>query len=500
MKIAVCGFQHETNTFSPTKTNYDDFADERELPELKIGPTLLELENSVVPTGGAIRALKGIRAEIVPLSWCFATPSGPVSNDAFERILGCICAMLAESQPVDGVFVELHGAMVTEDLQDGDGEVLRRIRQVVGQEVPIAVSLDLHANITQTMFDIADFMDAYRRYPHIDMSDTGERIANVLIDMVKDSFRPQKAMRKLDFLLPLSGGCTDFFPARTLYCDLLPEVDDMPGITGCSFAAGFPFSDIVEVGPSAIAYAQTPEAAQKAADRIADWAYSHEGAFMPKVLSPIDAVEYAQRRQTSINGPIILADTQDNPGAGGPGDTVGLLKAMIASKAKDAVFATLIDEESARFAFHVGVGRTAEFFLGGKTLAEETPLRVKAEVQLLKDAPFVATGPMFKGLQFNFGKMALLRTIEGVRIVVGSYAAQTADQSILRNLELDPSSLPIIALKSSTHFRADFAPIAQEILLVDAPGIAPVNPAQLSFSNVPSNVRLQAGACTMRGA
>lgn len=491
MRIAVCGFQHETNTFLPALTDRADFERQKDLPGLKAGADVLELAGSVLPIGGAIATLQEAGVDIVPLLWCFATPSGTVARSAFESILGDICDRLRAAGPLDGIFVELHGAMVSEDFEDGDAEVLRRIREIVGPTIPIAVSLDLHANVTQEMVDLGDFMDAYRRYPHTDMAETGARVTQKLLGMIDSGTRPAKAFRKLDFLIPLNGGCTDVEPASTLYRTVVPDTLEVhPGAVGCAFAAGFPFSDIYQVGPAAFAYAETAEIAAACADQLTAWASSNEPGFMPEVLQPDNAVARALRDASGSEGPIILVDTQDNPGAGGPSDTVGLLEALVNAGAAGAVFATLIDAGAANVAHELGIGRSGRFRLGGGSLPGARPFETDACVIALADGPFMATGPMFRGLQFNFGRMAVIETPERVRIVLGSHAAQTADQSVLRHVGLEPKNLGVLVIKSSTHFRADFSPIASRIDLVDAPGIAPVDPSRLQFRKARPDLRL----------
>lgn len=462
---------------------------------MKQGAEVLELAGSVLSIGGAIDVCRSHNAVIEPLLWCFATPAGIVQRSAFERILGDLCRRLADAAPVDGVFLELHGAMVTEDFEDGDGEILSRVRDMVGRDVPLAVSLDLHANVTGSMLELADYLDAYRRYPHVDMAETGARTAERLIHMVSSGMRPAKSLRKPDFLIPMNASCTGVEPGSRLYRTVLASVETgRPGLFGCSFASGFPFSDIHEVGPAAFAYAETQDAADAAAKELAGWVEAHENEFMPEVFSSRDAVAYAQRLALKEEQPVILVDTQDNPGCGGPGDTTGLLRALVGAMASGAVLATLIDAEASDEAAKLGVGGQGSFRLGGKTPASGESFATPAKVLALAEGPFRATGPMFKGLEFDFGKMALLATPQGVRIITGSRPVQTADQSVFRRVGVEPATVPIIALKSSVHFRADFAPIASRILLVDAPGIAPVDVSQLKFRAVRSGLRLTPAA------
>lgn len=491
IRIAVCGFQHETNTFSPHPTVLADFERRNDLPEMKRGEEVLELVDSILPIAGAMRVLLKENIEIVPLLWCFATPAGIVESLTFEHIANQICDRLKEAGQIDGVFIELHGAMVVDSFEDGEGEILQRLRQLIGPEMPLAASLDLHGNVTHEMFELADYLDAYRRYPHTDMAETGARCARTLVNMVRTGDKPSKAMRKLDFLVPLNSSCTDIEPSRTLYLDALPEIETANGAqVQCSFLTGFHLSDIAEVGPSVLAYAPSPAQAQTATQQMYERVAGFEKAFEAKLVKAKDAIILAMNSCKTANGTIILAETQDNPGAGASAIHTGLLAAMIEAGAAGALLTTLIDPATAERAHAVGIGAIADFSIGQAAPDDTTPLRVKARVVHLADGPFKATGPMFKGLNFDFGRMALLETTNGVLIGIGSLVAQTADTSVIRRLGLEPAELQIIALKSSSHFRADFNPFSAEVHFVDSPGLALADPRDLLYTKKRVGLRI----------
>jgi len=240
MRIAVAGFQHETNTFAPVKADYDAFVVERAFRLYAAGPTWTARARQEAPVAGAIATLEASGAEVVPLLWCMATPSAHVTEDAYERIASELLQMIAAAGPLDGICLELHGAMVAEHIDDGEGELLRRIRGLVGKDLPVSVALDLHANVTPTMIEHADYIDMYRYYPHTDMVEAGARAAAGLLRIIKSGRRPAKAFRQIDFLIPINGGCTDFGPARDIYLSLMPEMDrTTPGLLGLSFASAF---------------------------------------------------------------------------------------------------------------------------------------------------------------------------------------------------------------------------------------------------------------------
>ena len=350
-------------------------------------------------------------------------------------------------------------------------------------------------NITQGMFELSDVLDVYRTYPHIDMLETGRRAATHLDDLLKRVARYQKAFRKADFLVPLNWGCTLVDPAQSLYARRTElEVDaGADGVRSLSLAMGFPLADIAEVGPAVLAYGSERLATEAVADAMAELLAAREAEFGGGLLAADEAVAEALRRSENARGPVILADTQDNPGGGGPSDTTGLLEALIRGGAAGAVIANMWDPEVAVLAHAAGEGAVISASLGAKSrVAGSWPVEGDFRVLKLGDGRFTATGPMYLGARIELGPMALLE-IAGVRIIVSSVKMQAADQSIFRHLGLEPAQEKLLALKSSVHFRADFQPIAEDIILVEAPGPCYADPAKLSFRKLRPGVRLRPG-------
>jgi len=493
MRVAVAGFQHETNTFAPVKADYRAFAEAKAFPPLVRGAEMLEaLAGKNLPTTGAVETLRARGAEIVPLLWCMATPSAHVTEDAYEHIAGELLERLQAAGPLDAVLLELHGAMVVEHVDDGEGELIARVRKAVGADVPIAVALDLHANVTQRMVDQSDYIDMYRYYPHIDMADTGRRTADGLLRILDTGERPAKAFRQLEFLIPINAGCTDFDPAAELYLGLLPRyLAERDGLQGLSFASGFPHADFADVGPSVIAYANDQVVADEAAEQFAAAVAAREANFLPEFLPADACVARALEIAAGASKPVVIADTQDNPGGGGPGDTTGVLRALIEAKASGAVIGALLDPETAALAHEMGEGASATFDIGGKLLPGDSPVTVACRVVRARSDSWIARGAMKGGLVVDLGKTALLETLDhGVRVVVASKSSQTADSSIFYHLGLDAEALPIIVVKSSVHFRADFTPMAGAILVATAPGPVAIDHHQLAYRKARPALRL----------
>lgn len=498
-RIAIGGFQHETNTFAPVQADFAAFEESSGWPGLARGEAMLAAVDGVhIPITGAINVLREAGADMVPLCWSAATPSAHVTEDAFERIsamlLEDIDAAMKSGPALDGIYLDLHGAMVCEHFEDGEGELLRRLRDLVGPELPIAVSLDLHVNLTEAMVRHADVLDIYRTYPHVDMGETGGRTARHLLAMIASGGRWAKAFRRPDFLIPLNFGCTDIDPPQSLYGDTLPGLLGRDrNLEALALAMGFPLSDIAEVGPGLVAYGADQASADRAADSLIAELNAREAGFGDRIWTPEEAIAEAKSHANG-SGPTVLADTQDNPGGGGPGDTTGLLRALMASSAGQvpggAVIGVFNDPETAEKAHRQPVGATVEFDLGGKLFPGDTPISGRFEIIALGNGQFTGTGPMWGGARYQMGPYARLRG-GGVDVVVASTAEQAGDQSMFRHVGIEPSACGILALKSSVHFRADFAPLARDVLTVAAPGPVYADPGSLTFHKARSGLRLR---------
>ncbi|MGE0800517.1 MAG: M81 family metallopeptidase [Lautropia sp.] len=491
MRIAVGGMQHETNTFAPTPADWQAFVQGGGWPTVQLGDSLFDaIAGANLPVAGAVDALRAAGHEPVALAWAAASPSAQVTRDAFERIVGELIARLRSALPLDGVYLDLHGAMVCEHVDDGEGEILARVRAVVGPTVPVVASLDLHANLTARMFAGADALTIYRTYPHVDMAETGARAARRLLSILARGRGPARTRRVFEYLTPIPTQCTLIEPAAGLY-RLLERIEREHGCW-LDFAPGFPMADFPECQMTAVCYAESPAQAQAALDRFALAVVDAEPQFALKLWPPADAVAYGARHGQP-GAPVVLADTQDNPGAGGNGDTTGLLAAMIAAAPPDAVLGLLIDPASAARAQALGQGTGGEFALGAISgVPDQRPVAGRFVVERLGDGCFTCTGPMFRGFRMQLGPMAALREARsGVRVVLASVKCQAADQQMFRHVGIEPARQRIVAVKSSVHFRADFEPIARAVLVVRAPGPALADPVEFPWRRLRPGIRLR---------
>ena len=491
-RIAVGGFQHETNTFAPHLAPFEAFARADSWPALTTGQALFETMAGLnIPLSGFIDRARQHGHRLLPLAWCSAEPSSYVTQDAFEQVAQVLCDGLREALPLDAVYLDLHGAMVTEHHEDGEGELLRRVRELVGPGIPVVISLDLHANVTAAMVEHSDLMTIYRTYPHLDMAACGARACEQLQFLLSGQTL-FKAMRKIPFLVPLTSQCTDFEPCRSLYRSL-QTMGGAGGVSSVDFAAGFPPADIAECGPAVVAYGTDQEAVEAAAGELFQRVVAAEAEFEFELLRADEAVARALRNTS--DKPVVLADAQDNPGAGGTADTTGLLEALVRGGARDAVMAVLYDPELAAQAHAAGIGAVLDAELGAKSgFAGVRSFGGRFEVEALGDGRFVFTGAMNLNSHAELGDMALLRIVDDkseVRVVVGSTRAQCLDLAMIRHLGIEPTAQRILAVKSTVHFRADFDPIAAETLVVISPGANYCRLTEMKYHNLRPGVRLE---------
>lgn len=487
-RIAVGGLHHETNCFVPSVTDYDYFCSHRDRPPLSRGKDMLEqLPNKNFAMSGFLEATAG-KHELVPLLWTSGGAGGYVTSDAFERIVAELLGMLSLAMPVDAVYLDLHGAMVTHDFEDAEGELLRRLRAVVGNEVPVVVSLDYHANVTPQMVALSDAMVPYLTYPHVDRLETGYRSAGAMARLLERGRPAGRALRKLPFLLPLNHQCTMIDPSRGVV-DRSVKGEGGDVLT-LAYLAGFPPADLFDCGPAVIAHGFTQEAADRAADALAHEIALLEPVFASPMLQPDEAVQKAMQIARSAKRPVVIADTQDNPGCGGSADTTGMLEALCRNDAQGAAFGALCDAQSAAAAHKAGEGSEISIALGGRSgIAGVKPFEGRFRVTRLSDGRFTTTGPCVGGRTVDLGPTALL-TVGGVNVVVTSKRMQAHDQEIFRHLGVEPKDQKILVLKSTVHFRAHFEPIAEEVLVALAPGGHIVDPTRYDYKRLRPGVRL----------
>lgn len=490
MRIAFGGFVHETNSFSPHPTTMEDFVHNSYRGVLSGEELMIARAMHTCPRG-YLDVLDEQGHEAVPLVYAWAEPSGEVCDRAFDAITELMCDRLAAAGPLDGVLLDLHGGMIVDSYPDGEAEILRRVRDIVG-DIPIAATLDLHGNLSRESLECADYMDAYRTYPHVDMRSTGQRAARALLRIIErrqadPCFKPAVHVWRSPFMSPFNRQNTFESPLKEIYGQIDTQLERFPSVYGMSIMMGCTLGDAYDTGPCVFAYADDEQAAMRAVEPIGASILAAESHFVSELASP-SAVAEAVIGWTN-DKPLLIADVQDNPGGGAMSDTNELLKALVEIGARDVAIALLFDPETANKAWQVGEGHTAEFAIGGKHYRQGSPLVAPAKVERLYDGEFALDGPVLKGTRRSLGRCALLN-VNGVRVVICSVRAQCLDQAFFTEMGVDPSTQRALVVKSVLHYRAAFGSVAGGFIEAETPGALTFDTTKLPYKRLRPGIRL----------
>jgi microcystin degradation protein MlrC len=498
-RVAAAQIAHETNVFSAVKTDLAAF----EASGLHFGPAVIEIARGAnTEFWGFVTGAEAQGFDLEPILAVWATPSGLVTADAIEHVTGLLDDGLrrarAEGRPLYGVLLALHGAMVTEIDDDGDGYILKIVREIVGPDVPVVATLDLHANISPRMVELADTLIGYDTYPHIDMAERGEEATAILARLMRGEFRPTPALRKPPMLPTSQRMTTGRMPMRALM-ERAHVIEEDPRVINVTIAGGFPLGDNPDAGFGVLVTTNDdPDLAAELANELATEAWSLRDGFLGGVASFEHAAELIHSLDSEedvdmpVSGPLVLVDIADNPWSGGPGDSVELLRFFFAQRVEGAAIALVRDPEVVREAIAAGPGGKIAVNLGGKTdRLHGEPLPVRAHVKLLSDGRYVNDGPMMAGLTVDLGPTALLLcepasgpSSPPVEVLVTTRAETPVDLNVFRCHGIEPTRHRVLGLKGKGHFRAAFEPIARRVVLVEGPGTTGADLSRLTFRKV----------------
>lgn len=482
--IHVAGLMHETNTFFGTPTSYRSFEEDTMVGGILRGAQIEALMSSPLAVRGFMATARQAGHQVHPLLFAGAGPSSKVITAVFDQLMDELLASLRSAPAPDAVFLDLHGAMVVEDYDDGEAEIVRRIRDAVGA-VPIACTFDLHGNIARSTLAGLDLAAGYLTYPHVDMAACGAKIAALLDGMLASGRRPALAYRQLPFLIPDDCQTTDLEPAKSLY-DAVARLDAQPGVWTASLMEGFYQADVEFAGPSIFVYADDQQLADRAADAIETAVMAAEPAFALSLVSAAEAAEIAAAWDDPL--PLLLADIQDNPGGGGAADNVEILEALVERDVEGAAIGMICDPAAADRAHAAGVGARISLALGGRSMPGQRAFAAEFIVTALNDTPIDLTGP-FAGVPANVGRSAVLR-IGGVQVVVLSRVTQCLDRAYFRAHGIDPESQRVLVVKSANHYRADFAAIVGRVVNVATHSACVADATKLPYRKLREGVRL----------
>ena len=497
MRVLIAMMSHETNTFSPVPTKIDRF--------MRNGTTLLKGEeaakfyrNTGTCMGGYLAVAAENNAEVVIPVCAGAPPSGRVDSEAYETF----CTLITDEVKkggFDAIWLDLHGAMAAEGFEDGEGELLRRIR-AIDPKTPMCVAYDMHANMFDAMVSNAQMVSGYHTYPHIDMRPTAERAARQLVRAIKGEVKPTGAWGAAPMLPHVMAQGTHRFPNKDLQA-MCADWEASGRALSASLFVGFPHADVTMAGLSAVVFTDNnPEDAQRMVDELISFAWKARREFMFEIEPLEKSVQRAKEMGDPTKGPIMLLDHYDNCASGGTMDTTDTLREIIRQDLDDVVFFGIYDPIAVQEAIKAGIGAEVTLTIGAKLPmplmpVQSSPLTVTGVVQTISAGTFTLKGGLTPGLRVFMGPTVVLNTGKIELILLSRHIEPTA-QEMLTNLGITPSAKKFIAIKSRVHFRADMGKAAREIVECAGVGACTSDYSQLKFHNVrrpifPLNMELQ---------
>jgi len=467
MKFVIAMMKHETNTFSPLPTPFEAF-------NRNGGP---HRGQAVVDawrgTNNAVAAFIDLaekeRAKIVTPIAGSAVPGGKVSADAHAIFVEEICA--AVESGCDALFLDLHGAMVVEDSYDGEGKLLAQIRKIA-PDLPIAVALDFHANVSEEMIKNATVITAYCTYPHVDIYETGLRAGKTLLRAIKGEVDPVMVWGKRPMLSHLLCQTPARQPMKDIM-DLARESEESGDVLNASVIGGFPLADIPHVCLSAVVISDNEEGkARELCYKLLDMAWERRADFVYQI-EPLE--KSVARAKVLKQGPVVLVDHGDNAFAGGTQDVMTVLEEVMRQGLKQIVAGPFCDPESVAHMIEAGVGATVTLQLGGKTdmpaiNLKGKPLKVRGKVRKITDGIWTVKGPMMTGVRADIGRTVLLET-GTILISVSEKRMEPFDIGIFTHCGIDILNTKYILIKSRQHYLAAFENIAKHIIELAGPGV-----------------------------
>lgn len=480
MKCIVAMAQHETNTFSPLATPLQAFSSGIGLSEAPSGQQAIDIYGKAEFAFAALInvAIKNGAEISVPIA-AYAEPSGKVEDEAFEMIADKICAAVAEG--CDALLLDLHGAMVTESYDDGEGELLKRIRQIA-PDLPIGVALDFHTNLTIDMVENCTVIDGYRTYPHIDMYATGTRVAESLFNIIKNQIPTKMCWRSLPMMTHMLKQTPSKQPMKDIMNEAIASVKS-EGLLNASVFGGFPLADIPHVSFSVLTVEwENEKNGELLITKLCDMAWDRRSDF----IFEAEGLSESIKRAGALNEfPVVIADHGDNSGAGGSADDLTVLEEMLAQGLEDIIAGPIWDPEVVEQLVKLGEGAEASILVGGKTNVPSINqighgLECQGVVSKITDGRFVIEGAMQTGLEVNLGRTVVL-DIGSAKILISEERWEPYDPGCFTHAGLEPLDHSYILIKSRQHFRATFESIAKHIVLAAGPGVCSSDYSQFKF-------------------
>lgn len=479
MKLVLAMMKHETNTFSPIVTDWARF----EAWGLYTGQAAIDAyAKTNMPLGVYLKLAREYGAEVVLPMAAEAMPGGLVTADAYKRL--CDPILEAVKAGCDGCLLDLHGAMVAEGTEDGEGTLLERIRQIA-PDLPIAVTLDLHCNLTKKMVENCTGLIGYKTYPHVDMDVVAEQVGRVVMEFIAGKRpKPAMALRQLPLLSQTLCQGTDDEPMKSAIQACVDE--EAKGLPAASVFGGFAMADIRDAGTTVITIGNDQKQADAAADAIAARVWDKRDLH---IYQHRDLAETVAKAKKIANGPVILLDHADNCGSGGTQDVMMVIEEVLKQGLEDVAVGAVWDPEAVQIMQAAGVGATVTLELGGKSEMPSLelkgrPLKLTGRVRTITDGEWIVRGPMYNGYKVMMGPTAVLEVEGRMQIVVVSRHHEPWDTGVFRSVGIEPEHKRYLLLKSRIHYRAGFAPLAKATFTLDGEGVTTSDNRIIPYKNV----------------
>jgi microcystin degradation protein MlrC len=477
MKIAIASILQESNTFSPVMTRYQDFSP-------VFGEAARERHaGKLTEMGGFLDVLAAKKAvTVAPVCAAWAITANRMLRADFERLLGEFANSLKAHADADGMLLAMHGAQTAEGADDVEGRVLKTVREILGPEKPVILTLDLHANITLAMVRHATAIVGYHTYPHVDMFETGCKAARLLLRTLKGKCRPVMRHVKLPLIVNAENSGSDRGPFARLM--RLAEAAEANGeAEAISLFPVQPWLDIAEMGCSVVVVTnKDASGAKKQARGLAGKWWKWRKQFEPELFPPEVAIEKALEIE---GGPVVLAESSDSTGSGSPGDSTGVLQHLLSAPLTGPAAIFLVDPGAVEKAMAAGVGKPVSMAIGGcYDKRNSKPVKVDGYVRLLSDGRWTPRARAYNtGIETCMGPATVLEAGQ-VRILIASRSSMTVDPELFRSHGIEPLYCKIVVVKSPLGFRACYEPMAKGIFLVDTPGVSTANLKTLPWKRI----------------
>ncbi|MEZ5592859.1 MAG: M81 family metallopeptidase [Gammaproteobacteria bacterium] len=483
--VIIASIMHESHTFNPVATDRSKFT-------VEYGDEVLEKSR------GTRTGISGFIDAAADYGWTFsipinarATSGGRVTQAALDEFIACLEKAIHEQNKLDGIALVLHGAMSCEHCDDGDAEILRRVRLAAGDTVPIAATIDPHGNVSTGMTDNASILCTYRTTPHIDQYDTSRRAAQILHRAMLGEVNPKIVLARRPMLYAFDRGRTHNGHGPMVEALELAQrwEREQPGVLGVGVQAGFSHADTPQTGPSVYIVGDGDAPLyQDLAEQLIEFGWQNRQRETVSLVSLDEAMARARANiEKNPNGPpAVIGDYADSPGGGTPGNGTNMLRAMLAAKLTNCALGAINDPDVAAYCAKAGEGAEVKVSLGGKIAPEfgGGPLDITATVLKVSNGDYVHEGPSATGWRGSFGVSVLLQ-VEGIEVIVSSRNQNFLDTQQVRIFGIDPERKAVVSCKNMHHFRAGFTPLAADIMSCDSGGLTGYQYQRLTYHKLP---------------